>query len=359
MDANSHKIKVLVVDDSALVRKIMVEGLSRDPQIEVIGPARDPFAAFEILSKQRPDVITLDVEMPGMDGVSFLRKFMPIYPTPTIIVSSLTEAGKKITIDALEAGAIDVITKPKIGIVDGLPAMMGDLCARIKAAAKTAPKNRFPAAFPHNIPAILSPADIQNSLSETTDRVIAIGASAGGVSALANILPCFPVDTPGIVIVQHMPAGFTNSFAQRLDTLCEMHVKEAENGDRVRTGLVLLAPGGTRHMEIQRSGGEYRVALVSGPKVSGHQPSVDVLFRSIARSVGKNAAAALLTGMGEDGASGLLAIRMAGGHTFCQDEATSVVWGMPGVAWKQGAAESALPLQEVPAHLLHAIRAHR
>jgi two-component system, chemotaxis family, protein-glutamate methylesterase/glutaminase len=352
MEPKSQKIRVLVVDDSALARKILVEGFSKDPQIEVIGAARDPFKALEILSQDRPDVITLDVEMPGMDGVTFLRKYMPQYPIPTIIVSSLTEKGKQVSLDALEAGAVDVVTKPTIGVVDGLPAMMSDLCARVKAAARANVHLRVREAGQALSPPIRQ-EDTQ-ALRETTDRVIAIGASAGGVSALANILPAFPPASTGIVIVQHMPGGFTASFAERLDGLSQMHVKEAEHGDRVRPGLVLLAPGGSRHLEIHRSGGEYRIALVPGPKVSGHQPSVDVLFRSVAKYVGRNAVAALLTGMGEDGAAGLLAIRLAGGRTFCQDEATSVVWGMPGVAWKNGAAEAALPLNEVPARLLYA-----
>lgn len=348
--APGGKIRVLVIDDSALARKILVDGLSKDPLIEVIGAARDPYVAFDLIVKHRPDVITLDIEMPGMDGVTFLKKFMPLYPTPTVVVSSLTEHGKQITLDALEAGALDIVTKPRVGIVDGLPALMGDLCARVKAAAR-APMCRRPAA---SLPpeAHLAPISESEALQETTDRVIVIGSSAGGVSALSRILPAFPAASPGIVIVQHMPAGFTTGFAQRLDSLSAMQVREAQDGDRVHSGLVLLAPGGDRHLEVRRSGGEYRVMLLPGPKVTSHQPSVDVLFRSVARQVGRNAAAALLTGMGEDGAAGLLAVRMAGGHTLCQDEATSVVWGMPGTAWKMGAAEVMLPLDEIPGRLL-------
>jgi two-component system, chemotaxis family, protein-glutamate methylesterase/glutaminase len=348
------KIRVLVVDDSALARKILVEGFNKDPQIEVIGAARDAHIAFEMIAREHPNVITLDVEMPGIDGLAFLRNYLPEYPIPTIIVSSLTEEGKAISLEALEAGAVDVVAKPKVGIVDGLPAIMTDLCMRVKHAALANVRRKLKAPGPAS--ALFNSNEVQTHLFETSDHVIAIGTSAGGVSALANILPAFPASSPGVVIVQHMPAGFTASFAERLDSLSAMHVKEAVNGDRIRPGLILLAPGGNRHIEVHRSGGEYGVSLIPGPKVSGHQPSVDVLFRSVAKQVGRNAVAALLTGMGEDGASGLLSIRLAGGRTFCQDEATSVVWGMPGVAWKQGAAEAAVPLDEIPARILYALK---
>ncbi len=348
------QIRVLVVDDSALVRKILTLGLEQDPYIKVIGAARDPYAARDILVNERPDVITLDVEMPKMDGVTFLKKYMAVYPTPTVIISALTEKGKKITIEALEAGAVDVVAKPKIGLVDELPAMMADLQRRVKAAALVDVSRHARLSKPaqKSVPSF----DATEALHESTDQVIAIGTSAGGVQALTRILPTFPAMAPGIVIVQHMPAGFTSTFAARLNELSAIQVKEAEHGDRVRPGLALLAPGGERHMEVRRSGGEYRVALVEGDLVSRHRPSVDVLFRSVARHVGRNAAAALLTGMGDDGAQGLLAIRQAGGRTFAQDEATSVVFGMPGVAWQIGAAEALLPLDEVPARLLRALR---
>jgi len=351
----AEKIKVLVIDDSALVRKILTMGLERDPDIKVIGAARDPYAARDIMVENRPDVITLDVEMPNMDGVSFLKRYMPVMPIPTIIVSSLTERGKKITIEALEAGAVDIVLKPKLGLVDGLPAMMGDLVARVKAAARVNvsrfAQTHVPAA---ELPA--TPITSSKAMHETTDQVIAIGASAGGVAALARIIPMFPPAAPGIVIVQHMPAGFTASFAARLDSLAAMQVKEAEANDRIRPGLVLMAPGGDRHMEVHRSGGEYRIMLIDGDKVSGHCPAVNVLFHSIARQVGRNATAALLTGMGDDGAEGLLAIRQAGGRTFAQDQQTCVVFGMPQAAWKLGAAERLIPLDDVPKYLLGALR---
>ncbi len=353
MERHKNKIRVLIVDDSALARKILSEGLSKDPQIEVIGTAYNPFIAWNIIQKTPPDVITLDVEMPGMDGITFLKKYMQQTPIPTVIVSSLTERGKQITLEALEAGAVDIITKPKVGIIDGLPALVGDICERIKAAARLKLKRSLRLQIDDQ-PLRLQPEEEALALAETTDRLIAIGASAGGVAALANILPLFPAASPGIVIVQHMPGGFTASFAERLNSISSLQVKEAKRGDRVLPGLALLAPGGEKHMEVHRSGGEYRISLVDGDKVSGHKPSVDVLFYSVAKYVGKNSVAALLTGMGSDGADGLLAIRNSGGRTYAQDEQSSIVWGMPGTAWERGAAEALLPLMEIPARLLRA-----
>lgn len=347
------KIRVLIVDDSALVRKLLTAGLSRDPQLEVIGGARDPYMARDILVEQRPDVITLDIEMPRMDGVTFLKKYMAVIPTPTVVISSLTEQGKRVTIEAMEAGAVDIVLKPKTGIVDGLPVMMDDLVTRVKAAARADVK-RFGQIRPAETPR-RPPISINNAMHETTDRVIAIGASAGGVAALIRIIPMFPAAAPGIIIVQHMPAGFTTSFAQRLDSLAKMQVKEAEHGDRVRPGLVLLAPGGDHHLEVYRSGGEYRVALIKAEKVSGHCPSVNVLFHSVAKHVGGNAVAAILTGMGDDGAEGMAAIRQMGGHTIAQNEQTCVVFGMPRVAWEKGGAETLTPLDDIPMRLLRAL----
>ncbi len=351
-----EKIRVLIVDDSALVRKILKDGLERDPDIEVIGTANDPYQARDILVLQRPDVITLDVEMPRMDGVTFLKKYMAVYPTPTVMVSSLTETGKRITIEALEAGAVDIVTKPRTGVSDELPRMLTEIREKVKKAARVdvarfAKRERPPASPPSKI-AI-------NALDESTDKVIAIGASTGGTEALARILPAFPRTCPGMVIVQHMPEGFTGSFAERLDGISKMKVKEAEDDDRVLTGLCLVAPGGARHMELVRSGGQYRVRLRQGDKVSGHRPSVDVLFRSAAKHAGKNVAAALLTGMGKDGADGLLAIRKAGGRTIAQDKETSVVFGMPRAGWENGGAEALVPLEDVPAALLEMIAGRR
>jgi len=343
------KIRVLVVDDSALVRKVLCLGLAKDPDIEVVGQASDPYRARDLLVELQPDVITLDVEMPKMDGVTFLKRFMPVMPIPTVVISSLTQAGKRITFEALEAGAVDVIAKPTVGVADGLPVMLDDICRRVKAAANV---NVAHFARRGERPAVEATA----SLGETTDRVIAIGASTGGVPALGRILPAFAHDAPGIVIVQHMPMGFTSTFAERLNGICRMRVKEAEDGDRVLPGGILLAPGGLKHMSIVRSGGEYRVALKDGAPVNYSRPSVDVLFHSVAREVGRNAAAAILTGMGKDGAAGLLAIRQAGGRTFAQDEASCVVFGMPHAAQESGAAERMLPLEKIPAHLVGALR---
>ncbi len=345
-------VRVLIVDNSAMVRKILSVGLAKDPDIEVIGQASDPYRARDLLVELQPDVITLDVEMPKMDGVTFLKRFMPVMPTPTVVISSLTQAGKRICLEALEAGAVDVVAKPVLGLVDGLPLLLDDICRRVKAAAK-ADVSRF--ARGRAGPAI---EPISSSLEETTDRLIAIGASTGGVEALGRILPTFPADAPGIVIVQHMPMGFTASFAERLDRVCHMRAKEAETGDRVLPGRILLAPGGSRHMTIERSGGQYRAVLREGGEVNYSRPSVDVLFHSVAAVAGRNAAAALLTGMGKDGAAGLLAIRQAGGRTFAQDEASSVVFGMPAAAQHLGGAEAMAPLEKIPALLVRALNAN-
>ncbi|MCX7682130.1 MAG: chemotaxis response regulator protein-glutamate methylesterase [Anaerolineae bacterium] len=351
--ASNRKIRVLVVDDSALARKILAEGLARDPQIEVVGVARDPYVAWDILLRERPDVVTLDVEMPGMDGVTFLKEYMPIVPTPTVVVSAFTERGKKVTIAALEAGAVDVVLKPRIGVVDEFPLMMDEIRQRVKAAARANVARQARARSRPHRPAVTS--EPGRVIPASDHKVIAIGASAGGVSALTQIIPAFPPSAPPILIVQHMPPGFTASFAERLNHLSPMEVREARDGDLVHPGLVLVAPGGKRHMEVRRQGEEYRVVLTEGEKVSGHVPSVDMLFFSIARYAGRNAAAAVLTGMGNDGAAGLLAIRRAGGRTFVQDEQTSVVFGMPRAAWEKGGAERQVPLEEIPMRLLEAL----
>lgn len=347
-----HPVRVLIVDDSALVRKILSTGLVKDPEIDVIGQAGDPYRARDLLVEMEPDVITLDVEMPKMDGVTFLKRFMPVMPTPTVVISSLTQSGKRITLEALEAGAVDVVAKPVLGLVDGLPVMLDDICQRVKAAAD-ADVSRFAG---RHMTSFVEP--VASSLEETTDRVIAIGASTGGVEALTRILPAFPADAPGIVIVQHMPMGFTGAFAERLDQICQMRVKEAAMGDRVTPGRILIAPGGLRHMSIVRSGGEYRILLKEGEAVNYSRPAVDVLFHSVAEAVGRNAAAAVLTGMGKDGAAGLLAIRQAGGRTYAQDAASSVVFGMPAAAQHLCGVETMAPLEKIPALLVRALKAH-
>lgn len=346
--AGNGKVRVLIVDDSNLVRKVLADGFQRDGGIEVVGQAGDPYRARDLLVELKPDVVTLDVEMPRMDGVTFLKHFMPAIPTPTVMISSLTQEGKRITLEALEAGAVDVVTKPSAGVVDELPKMLEDICRRVKEASRV-DVSRFARFVPH-------PVENVTALDETTDKIIAIGASTGGVQALNHILPAFPANSCGVVLVQHMPAGVTAKFADRLDGMCSMRVKEAEHGDRVMTGQVLIAPGGLKHMTIVRSGGEYRVALVEGPEVNFSRPAVDVLFNSVAKAAGSNAAAAVLTGMGRDGAAGLMAIRSAGGRTFVQDEATSIVYGMPKAANDAGAAEIVAPLEKIPALLARATK---
>lgn len=341
-------IRVLVVDDSVLVRSVLARGLAADPAITVVGTARDPYEARDLLVKLRPDVLTLDVEMPRMDGVTFLRRFMAVLPTPTVVLSSLTTSGSTLAMQALEAGAVEVVAKPAANVASALDDMMRSLIAVVKAAARAQVRAAGP------LPAVL---DVQppTALDRTTDRVIGLGASTGGVAALGRILPRFPAWTPGVVIVQHMPAGFTADFARRLDGTCPMRVAEARDGDRVMPGHVLVAPGGDRHLEVHRVGGEYRIRLVARDLVSGHRPSVDVFFHSLAQHVGGNATACLLTGMGADGADGLAAMRAAGAHTYAQDRATSAVWGMPAAASERGAAERLVPLADVPATLLAAV----
>lgn len=347
----SLPIRVLVVDDSALIRKILVDGLSRNPKIQVIGTARDPYLARDILVRERPDVVLLDIEMPRMDGLTLLRRYMPVIPTPTIVLSALTREGKQISTDALLAGAVGVMAKPR-GIVDHLPAMIEEISEKILAAAEVQLSGLSP------VRREKAPIERLESraLEESTDKVIALGASTGGVEALARILPKFPVNSPGIVLVEHMPAGFTAPFAKRLDQTTGLSVKEAEDGDRILPGKVLLAPGGEQNLVVFRSGGEYRVRLIPAIAKQRHTPSVDILFHSVAREVGRNAVAALLTGMGSDGAQGLRAIRDSGGRTFAQDEKTSVVFGMPQAAYRLGAAEKLVPLEEIPRTLISALR---
>lgn len=344
----NRPIRVLIVDDSALVRRILSDGMRLDPDIAVIGEASNPYMARDLMVELKPDVITLDVEMPRMDGLTFLKRFMPVMPIPTVIISSLTREGARISLEALESGAVDVIAKPQLGIVDELPKMIEDINRRVKAAAEVNVAY-FKRTGRHDVEAI-------TSLGETTDKVIAIGASTGGVEALTRIIPAFPANAPGIVIVQHMPAGFTTTFAERLNIICKMQVKEAEDGDRILPGRVLLAPGGLRHMTVVRSGGQYRIALTEGAAVNYSRPSVDVLFKSVAQVVGVNSAAAILTGMGKDGAEGLLDIRQAGGDTVVQDEATSVVFGMPQMAYKLGGAKLIAPLEKIPSLLVRALK---
>ena len=337
-----RKIKVLVVDDMAMVREILAQGLAMDPMIEVVATAADPFIARDRIIEYKPDVMTLDVEMPKMDGVEFLHRLMPQYPIPVVMVSSLTERGKQITLDALQAGAVDFVSKPKTDIARGLNAMLVELRTKIKIAS-TANVSHWKrsretlATTPRPLRADTA------ALSESTDKIIAIGASTGGTEAIRQVITRFPAVTPGVVIVQHMPAGFTKMFSERLNTLCAMEVKEAEHDDRVLQGRILVAPGGM-HMSLVRSGGVYRVCVQPGDTVNGHCPSVEVLMRSVAQYAGANAVGVMLTGMGGDGADGMKAMREAGARTFAQDEASCVVFGMPKVAWERGGVERLVPL---------------
>ena len=349
------KINVMVVDDSALVRKVMTDLLNSDPKINVIAQASDPIFALQKLKTVKPDVITLDIEMPRMDGITFLKKLMSDSPLPVVICSSLAQENATTTLSALRAGAVDIITKPKIGVKGFLKDSSIQIIDTVKAAAQARVKKRKTGAV-NAEPKLSADAVLSKgtrAMSETTDKVIAIGASTGGTEALRKVLAAMPAVSPGIVIVQHMPEKFTTAFAEHLNDISKMEVREAVDGDRLYDGLALVAPGG-RHMLLKLSGAQYRVEVVDGPLVSRHRPSVDVLFRSVARYAGSNANACLMTGMGDDGADGLKEIRDAGGHTYAQDEATSVVFGMPREAWKRGAAEALIALQDNPGKLLRA-----
>jgi two-component system chemotaxis response regulator CheB len=356
----SGNIKVLIVDDSAMTRRVLASGLSSDPEITVVGTASGAEAAWRMMQEEKPDVVTLDIEMPGMDGLTFLKTYLPRLPIPTVIISSMTRAGTQVSLRAMEAGAVDIITKPTLGLGDGLPAIMKGVCARVRAAATARVSKGRPAPrpAPAAVPAPAEPVRprVQGAPSR---QVIAIGASTGGVQALSRILPLFPADSPAIVIVQHMPEGFTAAFAQRLNMLCPMAVREAKDGELLQDGTILIAPGGTRHMALARSGQGLSVRLVEGEPVAYSRPSVNVLFDSVARLAGRDAVAALLTGMGRDGATGMLAIREAGGRTLAQDEATCVVNGMPQAACDLGAVDEILPLDSIPARLLSLLAAPR
>jgi two-component system chemotaxis response regulator CheB len=343
----TRRTRVLVVDDSALVRDILARGLALDPELEVVGAASDPYAARDRIVQLRPDVLTLDVEMPRMDGVEFLRKLMPQYPLPVVMVSALTERGAQVTLDALEAGAVDFVTKPSADVARGLNGMLAELRAKVKVAARV-DVSRFRQRAP---PQAVQKPKVQTALAVSTDKVIAIGASTGGTEAIREVVMKLPRTAPGVVIVQHMPAGFTRMFADRLNQLVQMDVKEAEDGDRVMTGRILVAPGG-KHMRVVRAGGIYSVEIRPGELVCGHCPSVEVLMQSVALSVGANAVGVMLTGMGHDGADGLKAMRDAGARTLAQDEKSCVVFGMPKVAYERGGAERLVPLSDIAPSVL-------
>jgi two-component system chemotaxis response regulator CheB len=354
-------VKVLIIDDSAVVRQTLSEILGSDPEITVIGTASDPFAAARRIQVELPDVITLDVEMPRMDGITFLRKLMAQRPIPVVMCSSLTEQGSETLMQALEAGAVDVILKPRLGTAQFLMESRVRICEAVKAAAQARlqrlPTTRAVSADPPrklSADVMLPPPSPGQAMARTTERVICIGASTGGTESLRVVLEALPVASPGIVIVQHMPEKFTEAFARRLDGLCEVEVKEAADGDTVLRGRALIAPG-NRHMLLQRSGARYYVAVKDGPLVSRHRPSVDVLFRSAAHSVGANGGI-IMTGMGDDGARGLLEMQQVGAATVAQDEASCVVFGMPKEAIALGAADKVLPLDRLAAEIVRAGR---
>lgn len=360
----SAKIRALIVDDSASVRQTLASILASDPEIEVIGTASDPFVAAKRIQSEVPDVITLDVEMPRMDGITFLRKIMSQRPVPVVMCSSLTEAGSETLIQAMEAGAVDVILKPRIDAALHLMESKIRICDAVKAAARARLKQipvtgrsdggvRTPAKKLSADVMLAAPDARRQSMARTTEAVVCIGASTGGTESLRVLLEALPANCPGIVIVQHMPEKFTAAFAKRLNGLCEVEVKEAEDGDTVLRGRVLIARG-DRHMLLQRSGARYYVAVKDGPLVSRHRPSVDVLFRSAARFAGPNAVGIIMTGMGDDGAKGLLEMKQAGAHTVAQDEASSVVFGMPKEAIALGAAEKVMSLDLLASEVLRA-----
>jgi two-component system chemotaxis response regulator CheB len=358
MPPTKKPIRVLIVDDSASVRQTLAAVLASDPEITVLGIASDPFIAAARIRDEIPDVITLDVEMPRMDGITFLRKLMAQHPIPVVMCSSLVEAGSETLMQALEAGAVDIILKPRIDVTDQLSEARDHICEVVKGAAQAqVGRRRDRGAAIAQIPAKKLTADAMlppaagGAMARTTETVVCIGASTGGTESLREVLEVMPADAPGIVVVQHMPEKFTAAFAQRLHSLCEMEVKEAADGDVVLRGRVLIAPGNL-HTMIQRSGARYHVSVKEGPLVSRHRPSVDVLFRSAARSVGSNAVGVIMTGMGDDGARGLVEMKNAGAFTLAQDEATSIVFGMPKEAIARGGVDRIVPLH----HLAQEIR---
>jgi two-component system chemotaxis response regulator CheB len=344
----SKKIRVLVVDDSATVRKTLSEILERDPQIEIMATAADPLIAADRMREEVPDVITLDVEMPRMDGLTFLRKIMAQHPIPVVICSSLTEKGSQTALTALEEGAVEVLTKPRLGTAQFLQESAIRICDVVKAAARVKLRRRdsTPVIRPKLTADAILPKPRSDAMVQTTDRVVAVGASTGGTEALRVLLCALPRNCPGILIVQHMPEKFTASFAARLNELCSIRVKEAEQGDTVCLGQALIAPG-NMHMLLKRSGARYYVELKDGPLVSRHRPAVDVLFRSTARYAGGNAIGAILTGMGDDGAKGMLEMKQAGAFNIAQDEHSCVVYGMPKEATKLGGVDVELPLERI------------
>lgn len=351
------KIKVLIVDDSAVVRRGLQEIISSDEELEVIGTAGDPVAAVEKIKKEVPDVITLDIEMPRMDGLTFLKKLMSQHPIPVVIISSLVGKSSESALQAIENGAVDVIQKPSLGIKQFIEESKIQICDAVKGAAKAnvklLAKQKMIVRPKLNADSVISSGKPSRAaMAQTTEQVVAIGASTGGTQALEKLLIELPANSPGIVIVQHMPEKFTANFAKRLNEICLVHVSEANDNDTVLPGTVLIAPGG-KHMLLKRSGARYFVEVKDGPLVSRHRPSVDVLFRSTARYAGANALGVIMTGMGDDGANGLLEMKQAGAHTVAQDEKSSVVFGMPKEAIERGAADIILSLEQIAPYIVN------
>lgn len=346
----NKKIRVLIIDDSALVRDILSKGISADSNFEVLGTAPDVYIGRDLIVKHKPDVITLDIEMPKMDGVEFLRRLMPQFPIPVVVVSSLTQKGKQVTFDALEAGAVDYVSKPEADVARGLNEMMAELRNKLRIASRANVSH-----WKNKRIIKRSPGAKPAALAESTDKVIAIGASTGGTEAIRQVITELPIAMPGILVVQHMPKGFTKTFADRLNDLAELNVKEAEDGDRITMGKVFIAPG-DYHMKVQRSGGQYLVRIVEGDKVSGHRPSVNVMMHSVAEHVGANAFGVILTGMGSDGATGLKAMRDAGAKTIGQNKSSCIVYGMPKVAFEIGAVEKQMDLNLIANGIINLVK---
>lgn len=355
------KIKVLIVDDSALVRQMLTEILNSDRGIEVVGAASDPFVARDKIKQLKPDVLTLDVEMPRMDGLTFLSNLMRLRPMPVVMVSSLTEKGADVTFDALDLGAVDFVSKPKVDLAHTLVNYAEEIIEKVKVAAKAHVrtidteklKEAVKAAPKFSADAVLAKKGATRNF-KTTDKIIAIGASTGGTEAIKEVLMGLPADSPGTVITQHIPEAFSGPFAKRMDKCSAMTVYEAHDGQQIVPGHVYIAPG-DKHLIIERSGARYICKLSDGSPVNRHRPSVDVMFRSVAQNVGKNAVGLILTGMGDDGARGLMEMKEAGASTLVQDEKTSVVWGMPGEAFKIGATDKAYPLDKIAIKIIRLI----
>lgn len=345
------KTRVLIIDDSALVRSLLTEIVNREADLETIGAAPDPLVAREMIRALNPDVLTLDIEMPRMDGLDFLERLMRLRPTPVVMVSTLTERGAEATLKALELGAIDFVSKPRLGIAAGLNELAHDICEKIRVASKVR-MHRHEQLWVRRTSGAQAQAKVgpvQYS-RVSTEKLIAIGASTGGTEAIREVLTSLPADSPAVLITQHMPPGFTRSFAARLDSLCKLTVSEARDGERVLPGHAYIAPG-DRHMKLTRSGANYMIAVDDGPPVNRHRPSVEALFRSVAEVAGQNALGVMLTGMGRDGAAAMLEMKNAGAFNIAQDEATCVVFGMPREAISAGAVDEVLPITAIAERL--------